>query len=249
MTESMRTVRVPVVLAPVGVLVGVVVFVALLFVLPVLVAVLAGVLAGVAVAVVLYLRSEAAVIGSMRLRVVDEDDEPRLHNMIDGLCDSHGFRRPTLAIIDDPARNAVVFGRRHDRVTLAITAGLRDALTRMELEGLLARELALATHRSLPGATVMVPVLTLLPGSLRERVVIWLLGEHRAMLDDFGAVRFTRYPPGLAGALDKLADASTVVAGAGRTSGHLWVAPPIDASVQASDQPTIHTRAAALREL
>jgi hypothetical protein len=81
------------------------------------------------------------------------------------------------------------------------------------------------------------------------RVTNWYVGEQRPMLDDFDAVRFTRYPPGLAAALDKLASGSTVIAGAGRTSGHLWVAPPLAMGATASDQPTIDARAAALREL
>jgi hypothetical protein len=249
----MRTVRVPALLAPIGVGVAIVVTVVLLLLLPPSVAVIIGVLAGVAVAAWFYVRAEAAVVGSMRLRVVGDDDEPRLENMVDGLCDSHGFRRPTLALIEDSARNAVVFGRKPGHVTLAITTGLRDALIRMELEGLLARELALATHDGLAGATVLVPVLAVLPRSLRERVLAAYLGDHRAMLDDFDAVHFTRYPPGLAAALDAIGEGSTVVAGAGRTSAHLWVAPPdVDGDAAASatpNQPTIHARAAALREL
>jgi heat shock protein HtpX len=249
----MRTVRVPTLLAPIGVVVALVVTVMLLFVLPVIVAIAVGVVLGVAVAAFFYARAESTVTGSMRLRVVGEDEEPRLENMIDGLCDSHGFRRPTLALIEDPARNAVVFGRKPGHVTLALTTGLRDSLSRMELEGLLARELALATHDGLAGATVLAPVLSVLPASMRSRVVAWYMGEHRAMLDDFDAVHFTRYPPGLAAALDRMGEGSTVVAGAGRNSAHLWVVPPdlqgTAAVSPASDQPNIHTRAAALREL
>jgi heat shock protein HtpX len=213
------------------------------------VALLAGVAVGAAVAAFVYLRSESAVLGSLQPRIVDEGDEPRLHNMIEGLCDSHGFRRPRLGLIDDDARNALVYGRAHEHTTLVLTTGLRDALSRMELEGLLARELALATHDGLPGATVLVPLLGLMPDSLRSKVLAWWLGDQRTMLDDFDAVRFTRYPPGLAAALDKLAGASTFVAGSGRNAGHLWVAPPGAAGSPAPTQPTIDARAAALREL
>jgi hypothetical protein len=96
-------------------------------------------------------------------------------------------------------------------------------------------------------------MLAVLPGSLRSRLLSWYMGEHRAMLDDFDAVHFTRYPPGLAAALDTMGEGSTVVAGAGRTSAHLWVVPPHQhgsAEVSpASDQPTINARSAALREL
>lgn len=245
----MRVVRVPVLLGAIGVVFAVVVTLLLVLLIPPLVALIVGVVVGAAVAAAVYVRSESAVLGSLRPRVVDEDDEPRLHNMIDGLCDSHGFRRPTLAVIDDPARNALVYGRSPDRVTLVVTSGLRDVLSRMELEGLLARELSLATHEALPGATVIVPVLAALPEGLRAKVLAWLLGEHRLMLDDFEAVRFTRYPPGLAAALDTLSDASTFVAGSGRNAGHLWVAPPVDEGSPAPTQPTIDARSAALREL
>ena len=251
--STLRTVRVPVLLAVIAVPLAIVVALVLFLLLPPIVAVLLGVLAGVAVAAWFYARAEHAVVGALRVVPVDDDSEPRLQNMIDGLCDSHGFRRPRLALIVDPALNAVVYGRSPAHVTLAVTTGLRDALTRMELEGLLARELALATHDGLAGATVLVPVLGVLPGGLRARVTRWFVGEHRALLDDFGAVRFTRYPPGLAAALDRMAAASTVVAGAGRASAHLWVVPPDQqnraAVSPASDQPTIHERVDALREL
>lgn len=249
MTHPMRVVRVPVLLLAIGAVVAAIVVIALVFFVPLLLTVLLALLAGAAVAATLYQRSERAVLGTLRPRVVDDDDEPRLHNMLDGLCDSHGFRRPDLAIIDDPARNAMAYGRSAERATIVVTTGLRDALSRMELEGLLARELALATHDGLPGATVLAAVLGLFPESLRAKVLAWLLGEQRTMLDDFDAVRFTRYPPGLAAALDKLTDASTVVAGAGRNAGYLWVAPPLETGTPAPTQPTIDARAAALREL
>jgi heat shock protein HtpX len=258
MDSSMRAVRVPVLLAPVAAIVAIVVALVLLIVLPPIIAVVLGIAVGVGVAASFAVRAERAVVGSLRLQPVAPGAEARLQNMIDGLCDSHGFRRPTLALIDDPACNAVVFGRRPTHVTLAVTTGLRDALTRMELEGLLARELALATHEGLPGATVLVPLLGVLPSGLRDRARSWYLGEDRSMLDDFDAVRFTRYPPGLAAALDKMGEASTFVAGAGRTSAHLWVVAPDQqtrlqggsaVSPAPSSQPTIHARAAALREL
>jgi heat shock protein HtpX len=249
----MRTVRVPLLLAAIAVPLAIVVALVLLLLLPPILAVVVGIVVGFAVAAWFYVRAEHAVVGSLRLLPVDDDNEPRVQNMVDGLCDSHGFRRPELALIVDPTLNAVVFGRSPAHVTLAITTGMRDTLTRMELEGLLARELALATHDGLAGATVLVPVLQLLPAGLRAWVTRWYVGEHRALLDDFGAVRFTRYPPGLAAALDRMAAASTVVAGAGRASAHLWVVPPDQqdsaAASPASDQPTIHERVDALREL
>ena len=246
----MKTPRVALVLAPVALVVAVIVLVAVALIgMPWWLALALGIAVGGANAAAFYFRSEDAAVGRVRLRVVTSEDEPRLHNMVDGLCDSHGFRRPALALIDDGNLNALVFGRSPARATLAITTGLRDSLSRLELEGLLARELTLATHDGLPAATVLVPLLSVMPKGARRRVVAWFLGHHRAVLDDFGAVRLTRYPPGLAAALDKLARASTVIAGAGPTSGHLWVATPTAAGLNDLDSATIDERVAALREL
>lgn len=44
---------------------------------------------------------------------------------------------------------------------------------------------------------------------------------------DVAAVAMTRYPPGLISALDKLDQASTVVASGARSTAHLWIAAPL----------------------
>jgi heat shock protein HtpX len=246
----MKTTNVLAILAPIGIVVAV------LFTLLLAVAGLAlplaaalGVAAGAGAMTWLYRRSERAVASGLHLEVVGRDRQPRLHNMVDGLCDSHGFRRPALAVIHDPGRNALVFGRSPHRATLAVSTGLLDSLTRMELEGLLARELALANHAGVPAATVLVSVLSLLPAGLRSSLRPRLFVAHRVVLDDFGAVRLTRYPPGLAAALDKLSQGSTVIAGANGNSRHLWVADPSAEGPEGADLPTIDERVAALREL
>jgi heat shock protein HtpX len=246
----MKSTRVALLLAAPAVAVAIIVAVVIGVIgLPIWLAVVVGIVAGALLAALISARSEAAIAADLPLRMVSTADEPRLHNMVDGLCDSHGFRHPTIAVIDDPGRNALVYGRRLEHATLAVTQGLLDSLNRMELEGLLARELALANHHGLPAATVLVPLLSLVPGGTRERLVDWFLGEHRTVLDDFDAVRLTRYPPGLVAALDRLGQGSTVVRGAKRTSSHLWVAAPTAAGPLTPDTPTIDERIEALREL
>jgi heat shock protein HtpX len=248
--RSMKAIGVPALLVPIGLAIAVVVALILIVVgAPLVVAVPVAVVLGAAVAVGFFLAAEPAVVGKLQVRIVDDIDEPRLYNMVDGLCDSHGFRQPTLAVVHDDAQNAVVYGRTADRATLAVTSGLLAQASRMELEGLLARELALANHPGLPAATVLVPILRVLPAGLRARVLGWFLGAQRTVLDDIGAVRYTRYPPGLVAALDALGRGSTVVAGAGHASSHLWVVTPTATASAGLPTPTIDERIAALREL
>ena len=228
-----------VVLAAVLALVGVPLPIALLF----------PALAAIGLGAWLIRSSEHAVMGALVLHPATEADQPRLYNMVDGLCDSHGFRRPALYVIDDDGRNAVVFGRRSDRVSLAVTRGWLDALSRMGLEGLLARELARGNDPTLPAATAVASVARVLPGGLGRRLVRRVAGTHRAMLDDFAAVRLTRYPPGLADALAVQNAGSPVVRGAVRYSAHLWVAPPVIGQSVLGDIAPLDVRVDALREL
>ncbi len=211
------------------------------------------VVAAVVVAVVfgawLIVTSDKVARGGLVLRDVHEADYGRLFNMVEGLCDSHGFRRPALHVIDNDARNAVVYGRNSDHATLAVTRGWLDSLSRMGLEGLLARELALANSASLPTVTVAASVARVLPGAVRTWFLQRVLGEHRLILDDFEAVRLTRYPPGLAEALVTQQAGSPVVAGAAPTSGHLWVTPPGRDSVSVGHAISLDLRVDALREL
>lgn len=216
---------------------------------PVIVAVLLPVLAAFAFAVWLIRSSEQAVIGALAMRPATEADQPRLFNMVDGLCDSHGFRRPALFVIDDDGRNAVVYGRRADRASLAVTRGWLDTMSRMGLEGLLARELARCNSPALPTATVAASVARVLPGGLRGRLVRRVTGAHRAMLDDFEAIGLTRYPPGLAAALATLNEGTPVVRGAGSFTVHLWVTPPVAGRSILGEIAPLDLRVDALREL
>jgi heat shock protein HtpX len=247
-------------LSPVSIVAVVVVLpvVALIVVLalvgmPLVVAIVVPLVAGAAGAAYLLTSSDKATVGALVLRPATEAGQPRLYNMVDGLCDSHGFRRPNLFVIDDEARNSLVFGRRSDAASLAITSGYLDALSRIGLEGLLARELARTNSVSLPAATVAVSVGRVLPGGLHRGLVRRVLGAQRLQIDDFDAVGYTRYPPGLAEALATQAAGRVDVRGAVPRSAHLWVASPVapgaTPDTDLGESASLDIRVDALREL
>lgn len=219
---------------------------------PIILAVVLALVVGVAGAAYMLSSSDKAATGALVLHSATEAAQPRLFNMVDGLCASHGFRRPNLLVIDDDARNSLVFGRRADATSLAITSGYLDALSRMGLEGLLARELARANAPSMAGATVAVSVGRILPAGMRRSLVRRVLGAQRLQIDDFDAVGYTRYPPGLAEALATQAQGNVVVRGAAPRSAHLWVTSPIATPPTAADLgefASLDIRVDALREL
>ena len=122
--------------------------------------------------------------------------------------------------------------------TLVVTQGLLDQLTRVELEGVVAQQLTrIRTHDILP-ATVTVATLGIGATLLSPPEPVTAM--------DRAAISFTRYPPGLIGALEKMEAKGTAVKGGSRATAHLWFADPGGAR---ASQTSLADRVAALREL
>jgi heat shock protein HtpX len=238
-------------LAPFGVLIALIVFVVTFAVgVPLVVAAVAGVVLGVTIVVLLFHQADALVLKGLRVHNADTQTQPRVLNVLDGLCDSHGFRKPVVVIVDDPARNACGFGRRSHHGTLALTSGLLESLDRLQLEGVLARELTSLSAKARPAATTAVSLRRFLPRRMGDAVVQRVQGEERSVRDDFEAVRYTRYPPGLAAALATIDAGSPAVAGVNLAARHLWIVDPAESSDdRAADPWPVTLRVDALREL
>jgi heat shock protein HtpX len=224
--------------------VGLVLLVVLVLIQPI-VAVVVALVAGVAVALLLRRNGPAVAARSLGGRPADPVADARLVNLVEGLCPAAGVPPPALRVLDDPAPNAAAYGLDPRSATVVVTTGLLEQLNRVELEGVLARELALIrTHDVVPatvGAAVLGTPLRLI-GPLAR-----LAREGApAVVADAEGVAITRYPPGLAAALEKVrASGATVRAGSPATS-HLWVVPPGGAPAV---HPPLEERIEALREL
>lgn len=208
-----------------------------------------GLVVGAAIGGWLFITADSVASAGLVTRPATEPDEPRLFNMIDWICDANGYRRPELLIIDSDNCNSLVFGKTVGHPTLALTRGWLESVSGAGIEGLLARELARANDDALPTLTVAASVSRVLPGSLANKMVQRLTGEHRAMLDDFAAVRSTRYPPGLADALECVHARSPLVPGVSKAAAHLWAEHPVSGPSALADHAPIDIRIAALREL
>ncbi|MCU1488511.1 MAG: Zn-dependent protease with chaperone function [Actinomycetia bacterium] len=178
-------------------------------------------------------------------RPADPVADARLHNLVDGLCGGAGVPKPALVVLDDPAPNALAFGPDPRHATLAVTTGLLGLLGRVELEGVLARELATIKRHETAPATVAVALLRVLGpiGPVASWVRHTATATPAAVVDASG-VAITRYPPGLVAALEKLRAAGAGVQVGSPATAHLWVVPP-DPSLH----PPLEERIAALREL
>lgn len=213
-----------------------------------LVGLVLGVVLTGAVAAWLWRSGPSLAARALAAPVADRVTHARLHNVVEGLCTAAGVPKPELLVVDDPAPNALAYGRDPRSATLVITSGLLERLNRIELEGVVARELAGIKNGDIHPATLGVALLAVVGrfGALADRVRRAAVPVSPAAADANG-VAITRYPPGLAAAYEKLrADGPSVRVGAA-TTNHLWLVPPVGAT--ADVHPPLEERIEALREL
>lgn len=89
-----------------------------------------------------YWKSDAVALAMSRAYPADPNLYARLHNLVEGLCIASGLPKPRIYVVDDEAPNAFATGRNPQHAAIAVTTGLLQKLNRVELEGVLAHELA-----------------------------------------------------------------------------------------------------------
>jgi len=75
-------------------------------------------------------------------RPIQHKDDPELFNVVEEMAIAAGIPMPKLYVIRDSAPNAFATGRDAKNGIVCITTGLRDKLTRDELQGVMAHEIA-----------------------------------------------------------------------------------------------------------
>jgi heat shock protein HtpX len=89
-----------------------------------------------------YWKSDSIALAMSHARPADPTTHARLHNLVEGLCIAAGLPKPRIYVIEDDAPNAFATGRNPRHAAVAVTTGLMEKLTRIELEGVLAHELS-----------------------------------------------------------------------------------------------------------
>ena len=205
---------------------------------------------------------DRVVLASAGAREVSAEEEPRLHNIVEGLAIAAGIPKPRVYVIPEAAPNAFATGRDPEHAAIAVTRGLLETMNRVALEGVIAHEVAHVVDRDVlrgtlvaarVGAVVLaaelvlratlwgaggsrrrggeaaVPVALpfLLLAPLAAQVVRFAISREREYLADAQGALLTRYPPGLASALRKIAAARGVPMRASHAAtAHLWISQP-----------------------
>jgi heat shock protein HtpX len=89
-----------------------------------------------------YWKSDTVALAATRAQPASIDEYPQLHNLVEGMAIAAGIPKPRVYVVHDPAPNAFATGRDPDHAAMAVTTGLIEQMTRTELEGVIAHELA-----------------------------------------------------------------------------------------------------------
>ena len=104
----------------------------------------------------------SAILSMSGARQVQKQDDPQLFNVVEELSIAGGVPVPKVFIIEDSALNAFATGRDPQHAAVAITRGLRDRLSRDELQGVLAHELAHVRHYDIRYSMLMATMVGLI---------------------------------------------------------------------------------------
>ena len=242
-----------------------------------------------------YWYSDKIVLAMSRAKEIKKEDAPELYRLVENLSITAGLPMPKVYIIEEAQPNAFATGRNPKNGVVAVTRGLLERLDRVELEGVLAHELAHIGNRDILLSTIVVVlvgvVVTLTDFFFRiafwgrinsrdrsgeqARAVVMILAlvlavlaplfatliklaisRKREFLADASGALLTRYPEGLARALEKISQAPEPMRTASDATAHLFIASPFRGREKNSwlhklfmTHPPIEERIRALRDM
>jgi heat shock protein HtpX len=96
-----------------------------------------------------YWFSDKIVLAMYRAQEIAPQDNPEIHQIVMELAQQASIPKPRIYLIDDDSPNAFATGRNPEHAVVAVTSGILRILSRQELKGVLAHELAHVKNRDI----------------------------------------------------------------------------------------------------
>lgn len=187
----------------------------------------------VGMGLVQYFFSDKLVMMTTGARVIEADEYPDLHRMVEKLCADADLPKPRIAVMQSPMPNAFATGRSPHHAVVAVTDSIMATLNKPELEAVLAHELSHIKNRDILTMTIasfVAMIASMIMNNFlfasifnREQggawiiagivaAVVWViatlmmmaLSRYREFAADRGAAFITQDPDALISALQKI---------------------------------------------
>jgi heat shock protein HtpX len=116
--------------------------------------ILVAVLIMAGLAFVQYFTSDKIALAASGAKVVEREQAPELHDMVERLCALADLPKPRVAVIPSDVPNAFATGRSPKHAAVAVTEGLWRRLEPREVEGVIAHELSHVANRDVAVMTI-----------------------------------------------------------------------------------------------
>jgi heat shock protein HtpX len=128
--------------------------------------------------------SDKIAIAAARAKPVSQEEDPRLHQMVQDLTTRAGLPMPKLYVIPQEQPNAFATGRNPNHSAVAVTAGIRKLLTEDELRGVLAHELGHVRNHDILLTSVVATIASAI--TWIGYMVLWIGGDNDSPLGIIG---------------------------------------------------------------
>lgn len=126
-----------------------------------------------------YWNSDKVALAMSGAREVSPADAPELHRMVEQLAMNARLPKPRVYVIDTPSPNAFATGRDPEHAAVAATTGIMRLLSRDELAGVMAHELAHIRNRD----TLIQTVVATIAGTI---MFLAQMAQFAALFGGFG---------------------------------------------------------------
>ena len=177
-----------------------------------------------------YWNADKLVLRMYKAREVDARSAPEFHSIVSELAQRAGLPMPKTYIVDNPQPNAFATGRNPENAAVAATTGLLQNLSREEVAGVMAHELAHVRNRD----TLIMTVTAVIAGAIGmlANFALFFGGNRNNPLGLVGTIALMFLAP-MAAALVQMAISRTREYGADKggaeISGNpLWLASALE---------------------
>ena len=126
-----------------------------------------------------YWFSDKIALGMAHAKPITREDDPEFYDLVEEQARLADMPMPKVYEIDDPSPNAFATGRNPQNAAVAATTGIRRILTRDELAGVMAHEMAHVGNRD----TLIMTIVATIAGAIS---MLAFMAQFAAIFGSFG---------------------------------------------------------------